>query len=57
MHSAIFVVSVADKAPRWTGKVGDFPNKRKRIDGQDGLIVFKRQHLKHEMIEVELPQD
>ena len=52
--SAIFVVSVANKAPRWTGEVGDSPNKRKSIDGQDDLIVFKRRHWKHEMIEVEL---
>jgi len=52
--SAIFVDSVANKAPRWTGEFGDPPNKRKRIDGQDDLRVFKREHLRHEMIEVEL---
>lgn len=51
---AIFVDSVANKAPRWTGEVGDPPSKRKRIDGQDDLSVFKREHSKHEMIEVEL---
>ena len=52
--SAIFVDSVANKAPRWTGKVGDLPNTRKRINGQDDLNVFKRKHLGHKMIEVEL---
>lgn len=55
--SVIFVDSVADKAPRWTGEVGDPPSKRKRIDGQDDLRVFKGKHLRHEMIEVELAQD
>ena len=52
--SAIFVDSVANKAPRWTGEVGDPPSKRKEIGGQDDLRVFKRKHLTHEMIEVEL---
>ena len=55
--SAIFVDSVANKAPRWTGEFGDPPSKRKRIDGQDDLRVFKGKHLRHEMIEVELAQD
>ena len=52
--SGIFVDSVANKAPRWTGKAGDPPYKRLGIDGQDDLNVFKRRHLSHEMIEVEL---
>jgi hypothetical protein len=52
--SAIIVDSVANNAPRWTGEVGDPPSKRKRIDGQDDLNVFKREHSRHEMIEVEL---
>ena len=52
--SAIFVDSVANKAPRWTGEVGDPPDTRKSINGQDDLDVFKRIHLRHEMIEVEL---
>jgi len=52
--SAIFVDSVANRAPKWTGEVGDPPRKRKRLDGQDDLRVFKREHLRHEMIEVEL---
>ena len=55
--SAIFVDSVANEAPRWTGKVGDPPSIRKRINGQDDLYVFKRKHLRHEMIEVELAKD
>ena len=55
--SVIFVDSVADKAPRWTGEVGGPPSNRKRIDGQDDLRVFKGKHLRHEMIEVELAQD
>ena len=52
--TAIFVESVANTAPRWTGAVGDPPSKRKRIDGQYDLRVFKREHSRHEMIEVEL---
>ena len=52
--NAIFIDSVANKTPRWTGEVGDPPSKRKRIDGQDDLRVFKREHWRHEMIEVEL---
>ena len=52
--SGIFVTSVANRAPGWAGEAGDPPNKRERIDGQDDLNVFKRKHLKHEMIEVEL---
>ncbi|MFB3885409.1 MAG: hypothetical protein ACE144_09265 [Thermodesulfobacteriota bacterium] len=55
--SGIFVRSVANTAPRWTGEFGDPPNRRKRIDNQDDLSVFKRKHLRHEMIEVELAQD
>ena len=55
--NAIFVDSAANKAPRWTGEVGDPPNTRRRIDGQDDLHVFKRKHLSHEVIEVELAQD
>jgi len=55
--SAIFVNSEANRAPRWTRKAGDPPDKRERIDGQDDLRVFKRTHLTHEMIEVELAQD
>ncbi len=51
---AIFLDSVANEAPRWTGEIGDPANKRIRIDGQNDLIVFKKKHLKHEMIEVEL---
>jgi len=50
---AIFVDSVANRAPKWTWEVGDPPSKRNRIDGQDDLRVFKREHLRHEMIEVE----
>jgi len=52
--SAIFINSVANKAPRWTGRIGDPPDQRKRIEGQDDLSVFKRDHSRHEMIEVEL---
>ena len=52
--SPIFINSVANKAPRWTGRIGDPPDQRKRIDGQDDLSVFKRDHSRHEMIEVEL---
>ena len=52
--SAIFINSVANKAPRWTGRIGDPPDQRKRIDGQDDLSVFKRDHSRHEMSEVEL---
>ena len=55
--SAIFVDSVANKAPRWTGEVVDPPSKTKMINGQDDLMVFKGKHLRHEMIEVELAQD
>ena len=55
--SVIFVDSVADKAPRWTGEVGGPPSNRKRIDGQDDLRVFKTNHLSHEMIEVALTPD
>ena len=56
-RSAIFVASLANKAPKWTGEVGDPPNKRIEMGGQDDLRVFKRKHLRHEMIEVELNQD
>ncbi len=52
--SGIFVDSVANKAPRWTGQVGDPPNTRERINGQDDLNVFKRKHLRHELIKVGL---
>ncbi len=52
--SAIFIDSVANRAPKWIGDVGDPPSKRKRLDGQNDLRVFKRVHLRHEMIEVEL---
>ncbi len=52
--TAIFIDSVANKAPRWTGGPGDPPSERKMIDGQDDLRVFKREHSRHEMIEVEL---
>ena len=52
--SAIFVHSVANKAPRWTGEIGDPPDKRKCVNGQDDLKVFKREHLSHELIAVEL---
>jgi len=52
--SGIFVDSVANTAPRWTGEIGDPPNERKEIGGQDDLRVFKRKHSRHEMVEVEL---
>jgi hypothetical protein len=52
--AGIFVDSLANRAPKWTGEVGDSPDKRKGINGQDDLKVFKREHLRHEMIEVEL---
>ena len=52
--SAIFVDSVANRAPRWTGEIGDPPNQRIKIDGQDDLRVFRKKHFRHEMIEVEL---
>jgi|OpeIllAssembly_1097287.scaffolds.fasta_scaffold2747809_1 hypothetical protein len=55
--TAIFVDSDANKAPRWTGKIGDPPNERMKIDGQDDLRVFKTNHLSHEMIEVALTPD
>jgi len=51
---AIFVDSVANRAPKWTGEVGDPPGQRRRIEGQDDLRVFKREHYRHETIEVEL---
>ncbi len=52
--SAIFVDSAANKAPKWTGEVGDPLDIRTRIDDQDDLEVFKREHLRHKMIELEL---
>ncbi len=52
--SAIFVDSMANKAPKWTGELGDTPNKRECINGQDDLKVFKRKHLRHELIKVDL---
>ena len=52
--TAIFIDSVANKAPRWTGEAGDPPSERKMIDGQDDLRDFKREHSRHEVIEVEL---
>ncbi len=55
--SAIFVDSVANRAPKWAGELGDPPSKRKRLDGKDDLRVFKRVHFRHEMIEVELVLD
>ncbi len=36
---------------------GDPPDTRMEIDGQDDLRVFKRKHLRHEIVEVELAQD
>jgi len=55
--SAIFVDSMANNAPKWTGEVGDPPDKRKCINGQDDLNVFKQEHLGHGLIEVELALD
>ncbi len=55
--SAIFVKSVANTAPRFTGNVGDPPESRMMIGGQDDLGDFKRTHQKHEVIEVELKHD
>ncbi len=55
--SGIFVDSIANTAPRWTGRVGDPLETRIAIEGQDDLCVFKRKHLRHEMIEVELNQE
>lgn len=49
----IFPHSAANKAPRWTGKPGDPPEKRKEIGGQDDLLAFRRKHKKHEVIEAE----
>ena len=54
---AVFVDSVTNNVPRWTGEVSDLRNKRKRIKGRDDPNVFKREHLRHEMIEVELAQN
>ena len=52
--SAIFVESTANSAPRWTGEIGDPPHQRMKIDDQDDLKVFKKKHLRHEIIQVEL---
>ena len=51
---AIFIDSVANESPRWTGEIGDPPSKRRRINGQDDLAVFKKKHIRHEMTVVEL---
>ena len=55
--SAIFAHSAANTAPRFTGKVGDWPESRMMIGEQDDLGDFKRTHQKHEVIEVELKYD
>ncbi|OGZ33603.1 MAG: hypothetical protein A2Y98_01570 [Candidatus Portnoybacteria bacterium RBG_19FT_COMBO_36_7] len=55
--SAIFVDSVANTAPRFTGNFGDHPENREMIDGQDDLRDFKRTHRKHKVIEVKLKYD
>lgn len=49
----IFINSLANQAPRWTGKIGDPIEKRKEIVGQDDLREFKRKHRRHEIIEAE----
>ncbi len=53
--NAIFVDSQANKASKWTGEPADHPGTRIEINGQDDLSVFKREHMRHEIIEVELP--
>lgn len=47
---AIFKKSAANKAPRWTGKIGDPPEKRKEIGEQDDLRDFRREHRRHKVI-------
>ncbi len=54
--SAIFVDSLANTSPRWTGDPGDPPDTRIEMNGQDDLGIFKRKHLRNEIIEVELAQ-
>jgi len=41
---AIFLDSAANRAPRWTGKIGDPPETREEIGGQDDLLEFRRVH-------------
>jgi hypothetical protein len=52
--AAIFLDSVANTAPRWTGKPGDPPKQRLEKRGQDDLKDFKVIHRKHKVIKASL---
>lgn len=51
---AIFKKSAANKASRWTGKIGDPLEKRQEISGQDDLRDFRRVHRGHKVITADL---
>jgi hypothetical protein len=51
---AIFLKSIANTAPRWTGRPGDPPEQRQEIGGQDDLKSFKKDHRKCKKIRVSL---
>lgn len=51
---AILKKSAANKAPKWTGKVGDAPEARREIGGQDDLRDFSREHKGHKVITANL---
>lgn len=44
--------SPTNKAPRFTGEIGDDPETRKEILGQDDLRDFKEKHRRHKLLEV-----
>jgi len=43
--------SPTNKAPRYTGKIGDNPETRKEISGQDDLRDFKKKHRRHKLLQ------
>ena len=51
---AILKDSAANKAPRWSGNVGDSPETRREIIGQDDRRDFRRAHRGHKVITASL---
>jgi len=46
--------SAANKAPRWTGRVGDAPETRREIGDQNDLRDFRRKHRGHRVVTANL---
>jgi len=55
--AAIFLDSVANTVPRWTGRTGDPVERRIEKHGQDDERDFKIEHRGHKSIVAELAYD